>query len=71
VQPGSTPSYHTPELPSPVLPGLPGSFPQVLNQCFRPGLISYHTHALATVGNIQMSLNSASAAGALKPSERS
>ena len=35
VQPGSTPSGHTAELPSPVLPGLTGSFPQVLSQCFR------------------------------------
>ena len=32
VQPGSTPSSHTSELPSPVLSGLTGSFPQVLNQ---------------------------------------
>ena len=32
VQSGSTPSYHTAELPSPVLPGLTGSFPQVINQ---------------------------------------
>ena len=38
VQPGSTPSSHTAELPSPVLPGLTGSFPQVLNQWFRPWL---------------------------------
>jgi len=30
-----TPSGHTAELPSPVLPGLTGSFPQVLNQWFR------------------------------------
>ena len=36
VQPGSTPSAHTVQLPSPVLPGLTGSFPQVLNQWFRP-----------------------------------
>jgi len=36
VEPGSTPSNHTGELPSPVLPGLTGSFPQVLNQWFRP-----------------------------------
>jgi len=36
VQPGSTPPRHTAELPSPVLPGLTGSFPQVLNQWFRP-----------------------------------
>jgi len=43
VQPGSTPSCHTAELPSPVLPGLTGSFPQVLNQWFRPWLSSYHT----------------------------
>jgi len=35
VQPGSIPSDHT-ELPSPVLPGLTRSFPQVLNQWFRP-----------------------------------
>ena len=31
VQPGSTPSGHTAELPSPVLPGLTRSFPQVLS----------------------------------------
>ena len=43
VQPGSTPSGHTAELPSPVLPGLTGSFPQVLNQWFRLWLNSYHT----------------------------
>jgi len=42
VQPGSTPPGHTAELPSPVLPGLTGSFPQVLNQWFRPWLNSYH-----------------------------
>ena len=34
VQPGSTPSGHTAELPSPVLPGLTWFFPQVLNQWF-------------------------------------
>ena len=34
VQPGSTPSGHTAELPSPVLPGMTGSFPQVPNQWF-------------------------------------
>ncbi len=28
VQPGSTPSSHTGELPSPVLPGLTGPFPR-------------------------------------------
>ena len=28
VQPGSTPSGHTAELPSPVLPGLTGPFPR-------------------------------------------
>jgi len=44
VQPGSTPSGHTAELPSPVLPGLTGSFPQVLSQWFGPWLSSYHTH---------------------------
>ena len=43
MQPGYTPSYHTAALPSPVLPGLTGSFPQVLHQCFRPGLNSSHT----------------------------
>ena len=43
VQPGSTPSGHTAELPSPVLPGLTRSFPQVLNQWFRPWLNSSHT----------------------------
>ena len=43
VQPGSTLSDCTAELPSPVLPGLTGSFPQVLHQWFRPGLNSYHT----------------------------
>ena len=31
MQPGSTPSGHTTEWPSPVLPGLTGSFPQVLS----------------------------------------
>jgi len=36
VQPGSTPSGHTAELPSPVLPELTGPFPQVLNQWLRP-----------------------------------
>ena len=45
VQPGSTPSRPTAELPSPVLPGLIGSFPQVLNQWVRPGLYSSHTQA--------------------------
>jgi len=34
-EPGSTPSGHTVELPSPVLPGLTWSFPQMLNQWFR------------------------------------
>ena len=43
VQPGSTPSGHTVELPSPVHPGLTKSFPQVLNQWFRLSLSSYHT----------------------------
>ena len=43
AQPGSTPSYHTGELSSPVLPGLTRPFPQVLIQWFRPGLSSYHT----------------------------
>ena len=33
VQPGSTPSGHTAELPSPVLQGLTGCCPQLLNQC--------------------------------------
>jgi len=42
VQPGCSPSAHTAELPSPVLPGLTGSFPQVLHQ-FRPWLNSPHT----------------------------
>ena len=32
VQPGSTPSGHTAELPSPVLPGLTQCSPQVINQ---------------------------------------
>uniref|UniRef100_A0A803XTJ0 KRAB domain-containing protein n=1 Tax=Meleagris gallopavo TaxID=9103 RepID=A0A803XTJ0_MELGA len=35
VQPGSSPSCCTAELPSPVLPWLTWSFPQVLNQWFR------------------------------------
>jgi len=48
VQPGSTPSGHTAELPSPVLPGLTGSFPQVLHQWFRLGLNSYHTVIVTT-----------------------
>ena len=43
VQPGSTPSSHTDELLSPVLPRLTGSFPRVLNQWFRPGLNSSRT----------------------------
>jgi len=43
VQPGCIPSGPPAELPSPVLPGLTGSFPQVLNQWFRTGLNSYHT----------------------------
>jgi len=38
VQPGSTPSSHTGELPSPVLPGLTGSSSKVLNQWCRPWL---------------------------------
>ena len=46
VQPGSTPSGHTAELPSPVLPGLTRSFPQVLNQCFRQWLNSSLTACL-------------------------
>jgi len=36
MQPGSTPSGHTAELPSPMLPGLTWSFPQVISQWFRP-----------------------------------
>ncbi len=43
AQPGSTRCGHTAELPSPVLPGLTGSFPQVINQQFRMGLNSSHT----------------------------
>ena len=43
--PRSNPSGHTGELPSPVLPGLSQSFPQVLNQWFRPWLNSSHTMA--------------------------
>ena len=43
VQPGSMPSSHTAELPSPVLPGLTRSFSQVLNQWFRLWLNSSHT----------------------------
>jgi len=35
VQPGSTPSGHTGELPSPVLPRLTQFFLQVINQRFR------------------------------------
>jgi len=35
VQPGSTLSSHTAELPSPVLPGLTQCSPQVINQRFR------------------------------------
>jgi len=35
VQPGSTPSDHTAELPSPVLPGLTQCPPQVINQSSR------------------------------------
>jgi len=36
VEPGSTPSDHTGELPSPVLPWLNQCLPQVINQSFRP-----------------------------------
>jgi len=36
VQPGSPPSGHTAELPSPVLPELTQCLPQVINQRFRP-----------------------------------
>jgi len=43
VQPGSTHSSHTDELPSPVLPVLTRSFPHVFNQWFRPWLSSSHT----------------------------
>lgn len=42
MEPGSTPSGCTGELPSPGLPGLTGSFPQVLNQWFQLGLKSSH-----------------------------
>jgi len=35
-------AVHTAELPSPVLPGLTGSFPWVLSQWLRSGLHSYH-----------------------------
>lgn len=44
MQPGSTPSGRTWELPSVVLPELPGSFHQVLSQWFRPWLNNSHTH---------------------------
>jgi len=54
VQPGSIPSSHTAELPSPVLPELTGSFPQVLNQCFRLGLNSYHTVTFLLNGTNQL-----------------
>jgi len=43
VEPGSTPSGHTGELPSPVLTGLTRSFHQVLTQRFRPCFNSSHT----------------------------
>ena len=36
VEPGSTPSSHTGELPSPVLPWLTQCLPQVNSQRFRP-----------------------------------
>jgi len=36
VEPGSTPSGHTGELPSPVLPWLTQCLPQVINQWFGP-----------------------------------
>jgi len=36
VEPGSTPSSHTGELPSPVLPCLTQCLPQLINQRFRP-----------------------------------
>ena len=50
VQPGSSPSYHTAELPSPVLSGLTGSFPQVFNQWFRLWLNNSHTPSLTPIG---------------------
>jgi len=43
VQAGTTPSGHTSKLPSPVLPRLTRSFPQVLNQWFSPWLNSAFT----------------------------
>ena len=43
VQPGSTPSGHTAELPSPVLPWLTQCLPQVINQWFRLWFNSSHT----------------------------
>ena len=42
MQPGCSPSSHTAELPSPVLPGLTQCSPQVINQWFRPWLNSSH-----------------------------
>ena len=43
VEPGSTPSGHTGELPSPVLPQLSQCLPQVINQRFRPWFNRSHT----------------------------
>ena len=53
VQPGSTPSGHTAELPSPVLPRLTQCSPQVIYQWFRPSFNSSHTcseHQLRSQG---------------------
>ena len=46
VEPGSTPSGHTAELPAPVLPWLTQSLSQVITQRFRLCLNSSHTGVL-------------------------
>ena len=50
MEPGSTPSVHTGELPSPVFPGLTRSFPQVLYQWFRPWFNSSHSNTVNLLG---------------------
>ena len=49
MEPGSTPSGHTGELPSPVLPWLTQSLPQVINQWFRLSLSSSHAARIVLV----------------------
>jgi len=53
VQAGSTPFGHTCELPSPVLPRLTRSFPQVLNQWFScDSTVTVHLVTVIQVTNI-------------------